>query len=136
MRVQNLPTQTPRPLAPKAQQEPRKDAPQDHFQFSGDLRSRLESAAFGALVLGGSAALGHHYASPGCWGSAGLAGLSGFVLCTQAKGAELETCLFGAGLLAAVAAGCAYGGHVMGPGFALAAAGVGAGLGYLTGGKQ
>lgn len=135
MKIQNLPTPTPRTLSSKNPQTPQ-PGPRDDFQFSGDLRSRLESAAFGAILLGGSAALGHAYASPGCWGAAGLAGLSGFVLCTQAKGSELETCLFGGALLAAVASGCAYGGHVMGPGFSLAAAGVGAGLGYLSGGKK
>ncbi len=137
MRIQsqtpNLPHQLPVAVQSKDNPAP---PPQEIYQ-PGELRSRIESAAFGAMIIGGSAALGAFYPGAGVGGAAGLAGIRGFALSLRSQSVDplFSAFVVGAGL-AGVAAGCAVGGESMGLGFAAAAAGLGAGLGYMTGGKD
>lgn len=124
------PHRIPQGMRIQSNGEPRKDS----FE-PGELRERIEAAAFGAILLGGGAALGHAYGTSGCWGAAGLAGVSGFVL-TSSPRIEIEGTLFASGLMAAIAGGCGAGGQAMGPGFIAAAAAVGGALGYIAGGRS
>ena len=102
-----------------------------------DKGDRFAASLIGAVVMGGSAAMGAFYPQArgitAAAAAAGLSGLTGGVV--GAKTGPFENFVAGAGVASIVGALCAMGGHSMGPSFAVVAGAVGGGLGYLVSGK-
>lgn len=135
MRIQTVPgmVSNPLPASNVQSKEPSPEQPQEKFEKSDPTftKQNVAGAVFGAVLLGGAAALGSYYQFPGVAGAAGLAGLSGMVL--SAREARIFEDMIGPGVVTGIVGGAsAIGGAVMGPGFAAVAGAVGAGLGYIV----